>query len=88
VPQRSQDLHETLLELERQLASERKLDPRLREELRLAIEEIRERIDAGTAADAPLADRVSDLMLRFEAAHPALADAVGAVVRQLAGLGI
>jgi hypothetical protein len=87
VAERTRDLHETLLELERQLASERALDPRLREELRLTIEEIRERIDAGTA-DAPLTDRVSELMLRFEAAHPALAETVGAVVRQLAGLGI
>ena len=46
------------------------------------------RVDAGSEADRPLADRVSDLMLRFEAAHPALADAVGAVARALARLGI
>lgn len=88
MPERTRGLHETLTELHEQLAREGALDPALREELRAAMEEIRARVDAGAAADRPLADRVSDLMLRAEAAHPALAEAVGAVVRALARLGI
>ena len=31
---------------------------------------------------------VRELMLRFDAAYPALADAIGAVVRSLARIGI
>lgn len=88
MPERTRGLHETLLELHEQLAREGALDPALRDELRAALQEIRARVDAGSEADRPLAERLSELMLRFEAAHPALADAVGAVVRALARLGI
>jgi hypothetical protein len=88
VTERTRGLHDTLVDLHEQLAREGALDPALRDELRAALEEIRARVDAGSEADRPLADRVSGLMLRFEAAHPALADAVGAVVRSLARLGI
>jgi hypothetical protein len=88
VPERTRGLHETLLELHEQLAREGALDPALRDELRTALQEIRARVDAGSEADRPLAERLSELMLRFEAAHPALSDAVGAVVRALARLGI
>lgn len=88
MPERTSGLHETLIELHQQLDRVGALDPALREELRATIEEIRARIDAGEEAERPLAERVSDLMLRFEAEHPALADAVGGVVRALARLGI
>lgn len=88
MPERTRGLHETLLELHERLARESALDPALREELRAAMEEIRARVDAGAEAERPLAERVSSLMLRFEAAHPTLAEAVGGVVRALARLGI
>jgi hypothetical protein len=88
VPDNTHGLHETLVELHEQLAREGSLDPALRDELRAAMEEIRARVDAGSEPDRPLAERISDLMLRFEADHPALADAAGAVARALARLGI
>jgi hypothetical protein len=88
VPERTRGLHDTLVDLHEQLSRESALDPALREELRTAMEEIRARVEAGAEAERPLAERLSDLMLRFEAAHPALSEAVGGVVRALARLGI
>jgi hypothetical protein len=82
------DLHATLAELHRQLAEARTLDPELRAELRAAVDEINARVEAGDAAEGSLRERLSDLALRFEAEHPALADAAGAVARALARLGI
>jgi Domain of unknown function (DUF4404) len=87
-PEGTRDLHATLAELQQQLAEVRSLDPALRRELENAMEEIRARIDAGRDAEESLLEGVRDLMLRFEADHPALADAAGAVVRALARLGI
>jgi hypothetical protein len=52
------------------------------------MEEIRARIDAGEDAEDSLLGRISELTRRFEAEHPALADAAGAVARALARLGI
>ena len=86
--ERTRDLHATLVELHRQLAETPSLDPALRAELRGAMEEIRVRVEAGKAAERSLLERVSDLALRFEAEHPTLADAAGAVARALARLGI
>jgi hypothetical protein len=88
VPESTRHLHETLVELHEQLARGEPLDPALRAELRAAVEEMRARVEAGEAAERPLLERISDLMLRFGAAHPTLADAVGSVVRALARLGI
>lgn len=88
MPDRRRDLHETLAELHRQLADAPSLEPGLRAELRAAMEEIRARVEAGEAAEGSLLERVSDLALRFEAEHPALADAAGALARALARLGI
>ena len=88
MPERTRNLHDTLAELHRQLAEVPSLEPALREELRAAMDEIRERIEAGGDAEGSLLDRVSELTLRFEAEHPALADAAGAVARALARLGI
>jgi Domain of unknown function (DUF4404) len=87
-PEPTRDLHATLAELQQQLAEVRSLDPALRRELENAMEEIRARIDSGRDADESLLEGVRDLMLRFEADHPALSDAAGAVVRALARLGI
>jgi len=88
VSERTRGLHETLVELHEQLGRAGALDPALRAELHAAMDEIRARVEAGAEAERPLAERISDLMLRFEAEHPALADAVGGVVRALARLGI
>lgn len=87
-PERTRSLHDTLLELQQQLAGSDRLDPALREELRAAMEEIRSRIDAGEEADHPLVERLRELMLRFDAAHPSLAEAIGAVANALARIGI
>jgi len=87
-PERTRSLHDTLLELQQQLAGTR-LDPALlREELRAAMQEIRARIDAGEEADHPLVERLRELMLRFDAAHPSMAEAIGAVANALARIGI
>ena len=86
--ERTRSLHETLLELQQQLAGTQPLDPALREELREAMEEIRARVEAGEEAERPVLDRVRGLMLRFEAAHPSVAEAIGAVAGALARLGI
>lgn len=86
--QRTRSLHDTLLELQQQLAGTEPLDPALREELRSAMEEIQRRVEAGEEAEHPLVERVRALMLRFDTSYPALADAIGAVVRSLARIGI
>jgi hypothetical protein len=85
---RTRKLHDALAELHRQLARAESLDPALRRELLAAMDEVNAQLDAGREAEAPLAERVSDLMLRFEAAHPALSEAVGAVASALSRLGI
>lgn len=86
--ERTRSLHETLLELQQQLAGTDPLDPALREELRATMEEIRARVEAGEEAENPLVEQVRELMLRFDAAHPSLAEAIGAVARALARIGI
>lgn len=86
--ERTRSLHETLLELQQQLAGTDRLDPALREELRAAMEEIRARVEAGEEAENPLVEQVRELMLRFDAAYPGLAEAIGAVARALARIGI
>jgi hypothetical protein len=88
VPEPTRSLHETLAELHAQLARSDPHDVALREELRAALEEIRARVEAGEAAERPVLERISELMLRLEAAHPAIAGSVGAVVRALARMGI
>jgi hypothetical protein len=88
VPEPIRTLHETLVELERQLDGAERLDPALRAELSRRLDELRERVDAGAAAEPPLLEGIRDLTLRFEAAHPHLAEAVGAVASALARIGI
>lgn len=86
--QHTRSLRDRLVELQQQLAGTEPLDPALRDELRATLEEIQRRIEAGEEAEHPLVERVRELMLRFDAAYPALADAIGAVVRSLARIGI
>jgi hypothetical protein len=88
VTEKTRSLHETLVELQEQLARSGAPDPELREELRAAAEEIRARVDAGAEAERPALERLSELMLQLEATHPTIAGSVGAVVRALARMGI
>jgi hypothetical protein len=88
VPEPTRSLHQTLLELERQLEGTERLDPALRAELAKRLGELHERVEAGTPADDSLLEGIRDLTLRFEAAHPALSEAVGAVASALARIGI
>ena len=81
-------LHERLVELQEQLARTGASEGKLRQELEAAIGEIRTRVDAGEAAERPLLEGVSELMLRLEAEHPAIAASVGAVASALARMGI
>jgi hypothetical protein len=87
VSEPTRKLHETLIELDRQLAGTN-LDPALRAELRERLDALRARVDAGEAAEGSLLAGIRALTLRFEAEHPALADAVGAVASALARIGI
>lgn len=86
--ERTRSLHETLVELQQQLAGMDVLNPALRDELRAAMEEIRAKVEAGEEAELPVVARLRELMLRFEAAYPSVADAVGAVASALARIGI
>jgi Domain of unknown function (DUF4404) len=87
VPEPIRTLREKLRELERQLEGT-ELDPALRAELQERLREVRDRCDAGTRAEDSLLEGIRDLTLRFEAAHPALSEAVGAVASALAQIGI
>lgn len=86
--ERTRSLHETLVELQQQLAGTNVMNPALREELRAAMEEIRAKVEAGEEAEHPVVERLRELMLRFEATYPNVADAVGAVASALARIGI
>lgn len=88
MPDPTQKLHQTLLELARQLEHADHLDPELRAELRLRLDALRARLDSGEPAERPLLEGIRALTLRFEASHPALAEAVGAVASALAQIGI
>lgn len=81
-----QELRRTLDDLRRELAGVENVDAELEEML----SGIRADIDAVIEKAAPhtLADRLGKAALRFEATHPALSSAMGAVADQLARLGI
>jgi hypothetical protein len=81
-------LRETLADLHRELAATEAIDAELDSELRATLEEIRAKLAGDEALEQPLLERVRDLMLRFEGAHPTLSEAVGRVVQTLARLGI
>ena len=86
--ERTRSLHETLVELQQQLADTDVTNPALREELRAAMEEIRAKVAAGEEAEPTAVERLRELMLRFEASYPSVAEAVGAVASALARIGI
>lgn len=80
------ELQRRLEQLHAELAAVSDVDPEtqaLLAELRFDIESVLERSEP-----AGLGDRLSGALGRFEATHPRLAGAMGAVVDQLASLGI
>lgn len=81
-----QELRRTLEDLRRELAGVEDVDAELEE----LLEGIRTDIDAVIEKAPPhtLPERLADAIERFEATHPALASAMGAVADQLARLGI
>ena len=89
-----QELRRRLEDLHRELAGIDRVDAGLEpllDELKSDIEAVLERSEhPGAEEGAPqgLADRLSEAVERFEAGHPALASAMGAVIDQLARLGI
>ena len=88
MPERA--LQQTLQELHQRLSSEEALDAELRDELRRTMEEIGRRLEdeKGDGLDAPLLERVRELVLRFESEHPTVAEAVERVTNALSRLGI
>ena len=81
-----QELRRTLQELHRELAEVGEVD----EDLERLLAEIRNDIE--TVMDRPsensLGARLSEAVERFEASHPRLATAMGAVADQLARMGV
>ncbi|HYC00176.1 MAG TPA: DUF4404 family protein [Candidatus Limnocylindrales bacterium] len=82
------ELNERLQELHRELHGLQELDDpesqRLLAELRRDIEAVLARSEH----EEGLADRLNDMVERFERTHPTLASAMGAVADQLARMGI
>jgi hypothetical protein len=64
------------------------IDAQLDAELRTAVAEIRAKLEDASELDPPYLEKIRELVLRFESAHPALAEATGRVVRMLSRLGI
>jgi hypothetical protein len=81
-----QELRRTLEELRQELAGVDDVGPDLED----LLSGIRADIDAVMEKAPPhsLGDHLADAARRFEATHPTLASAMGAVVDQLARLGI
>lgn len=80
------ELRRTLMELRRELADVDDVD----DELDTLLAEIREDIDAVMERAAPhtFVERLSEAVKRFEASHPSLAAAMGAVLDQFARMGV
>ncbi len=81
-----QELRRTLKELRHELAEVGDVD----EDLEELLAEIRADIEAVMDRSAPhsLGDRLSDAVEQFEVTHPRLAAAMGAVIDQLASIGV
>jgi glucose-6-phosphate isomerase len=85
-----QELRRTLMELRRELAKVGDVDADMEEMLsgiRADIDVVMDRAAAHTLAER-LTERLSDAVERFEATHPRLATAMGAVIDQLANIGV
>lgn len=81
-----QELRRTLEELHRELSQVGQVDEdleRLLQEIRADIEDVMER-----SGPQGLGDRLAQAVERFEATHPRLASAMGAVADQLARMGV
>lgn len=81
-----QELRRTLKELHRELAEVGEVDAdleRLLSEIRTDIENVMDRPDPDS-----LSQRLSEAVGRFEVSHPRLAGAMGAVLDQLARIGV
>jgi len=89
----SQHVRELLAELHGALSDEQTLDVSLESPLREALDEVREALDRvhgdeASDAESPLARRVEELAVQFEASHPVLAGLINRLTNQLASLGI
>lgn len=85
-----EQLRQTLETLRTELQAAERVDESTREQLLALAAEI-QRLAEGKAeaeGDEPLADRVQDLMLKFETQHPQLTTALNQVSAALANLGI
>lgn len=80
------ELRLTLMELRRELADVGEVDDSLSE----LLSDIRADIDAVMERSEPhtLAERLAEAVQHFEASHPSLAAAMGAVIDQLARMGV
>jgi len=81
-----QELRRTLEELRRELSEVGEVDAdleRLLTEIRTDIENVIDRPDPNS-----ISERLSEAVERFEASHPRLAGAMGAVIDQLARIGV
>ena len=87
-----EQLLEILNELHEALESAESVDPALRAPLRGTMDEIREVLessdDEGPTGDHSLAERVSDLAVDFEAAHPTIAGTLNRLTHLLSSMGI
>jgi len=81
-----QELRRTLKDLHRELSEVGEVDAdleRLLSEIRTDIENVMDRPSQNS-----LSERLSDAVGRFEVSHPRLAGAMGAVIDQLARMGV
>ena len=78
-------VHDAIVRLHAELAGADSVPPELRRELEAALRDVERALGQ---REAPLAERFESLTARFEAPHPALAEALGGLVRALARMGI
>ena len=85
------DLRQTLHSLHSELAQTQRVDPELRALLITVLGDITKLLEQPgmrDADDAPLADRLENVAVQFEAKHPALGIAIRQVVDTLGKAGI
>ncbi|HEY8122305.1 MAG TPA: DUF4404 family protein [Myxococcota bacterium] len=78
-------IHDAVAKLHAALADAPTLTPELRGELERVLRDVERALGP---REQPLAERASELTARFETNHPKLADAIAALARALAGVGI